>query len=114
MSSEEFVTCDLALRGDVLPVEHSDHRQNQDFKIEQAGLMLQIPEVEFKLAFPRQTISSVNLSPASDSWACLVAVCLLWGVPLQINRWQGAGTDQAHFTTQDVPKFREFVQTGGS
>ena len=75
--------------------------------------MLYIPEVEFKLALPREAIATVDLGPARDARARFVATRLLRRVPLQINGGEGAGADEAHFTTQDVPEFRQLVQAGG-
>ena len=41
--------------------------------------MLNIPEVEFKLPFPSETIAAVYLRPAGDAWAHVVALSLCRG-----------------------------------
>ena len=47
--------------------------------------MLNIPEVEFKLSFPSETIAAVYLRPACDAGAHVVALSLCCGVALEVS-----------------------------
>lgn len=76
--------------------------------------MFNIPEVEFELALPDESVAAIDLCPTGNAGAHLMAARLLRRIARQVGGRQGAGADQTHLAPQHIPEFRQLVQTGGS
>jgi len=71
--------------------------------------MIDIPDVESEFFLPVNGVAAVDLGPACQAWANLVAPRLLRGVKREILHQQRARADQAHFALEDVPQFGQFI-----
>lgn len=88
--------------------------QKQDFHIQPKAEIVGVPNIAGELFVPRKRVAPVDLRPAGNARFHFVAAVLKFVVKRQILHQKRAGADQAHLAFEDVPQFRQFVQTGGA
>jgi hypothetical protein len=76
--------------------------------------MIHVPNVQLKLLFPTQSISTIHLCPARHARLHLVTAALNIVVPGEVLGQQRAWTDEVHVTFEHVPKLWQFIDAGPS
>jgi hypothetical protein len=71
--------------------------------------VLDIPDVEFDPLVPRHARAPVDLCPTCDSRLDVQPAALPGRVLLDLIRERGAGPDQAHVASYDIPELRDLV-----
>src|SRR5690242_13885298 len=72
--------------------------------------MIHVPDVFLDALRPGKSIPSTNLAPPCDTGTHGKSPRLAWSVMrcLIRNRW--AWSDKTHFTSEDIPELRQFIQ----
>ena len=73
--------------------------------------MVDIPDVEPKLGFPIESVSSVDLCPAGDAGLHIMTSRLFCVVARDILHEQWARAYQTHVSLQHVPELRQLIET---
>src|SRR5688572_12213921 len=73
--------------------EDFDNREREDFDVQPEADVVNIPHVEFEFPLPADHVAAVDLGPAGDARADLVAAGLRGGISREITRDQRSRAD---------------------
>ena len=112
--THEFFHGRLPILADPLPLEDflKSHPENLDIEPERP--VVDVPDIVFEFFLPADGIATIDLRPAGDAGAHLVAAGLFRRVAVEVFHQQRARPDQAHVALEDVEQFGEFVEAGGA
>ena len=97
---------------DAISARRLEDGEEKDLEVEEKRSVVDVPDIEAKLLSPRKGVATVDLRPAGDAGANLVASHLLGRIARKVSRGERARTDERHFPREDVQELRQFVQGG--
>src|SRR5687767_4594043 len=74
-------------------IEDAPHGEEKYFDVEPEVLVVDVPDIEGEFLFPGNCVATVNLSPASEAWAHVVATGLFLVVERQVLNEERARAD---------------------
>ena len=80
--------------------------EEKDLEVEEKRAVVDVPNVEAELLFPRKGVAAVYLRPAGDSGSNLVASRLFGRIARKVSRGERARADEGHLAGKDVQKLR--------
>lgn len=101
-------------RVDVGAGEDFFNGEQEDAYVGGEGAVVDVPHVQLELALPGDGIAAVDLGPAGDAGADVVAAGLFGRVEGEVLHQQGAGADEGHVAAKDVYQLGKFVDGGGA
>ena len=98
---------------DILPLQHGEHRLEQDFYIQHKAHIVHIVAIVLKFFFLGDGVAVVGLGIAGNAGANLQAFFVdLRKFLLGSNRQCGARTDKTHIADQHIEDLRQLVHRG--
>ena len=85
-----------------VPARRFEDSEEKNFEVEEERTVVDVPDVEAKLLFPRKGVASVHLRPAGDAWTNLVAARLFGRIARKVSRGERARADKGHLAGKDV------------
>src|SRR6476469_5398946 len=98
----------MTRRGDPFATKGLPDGERQNSHVEQKRAVINVPDVVLELLLPAQCVSTVDLSPTSDSRSDLMAARLLWRVTIEVLCQQRTRPHETHVTEAHVEQFRQF------
>ncbi len=99
---------------DAVAPDHLCQGAPENAQIEQEAVMIDVPRIQAESLFPADGVAAVDLGPAGDAGLDQMPSSLLGRITRQVFHKQGAGTDQAHLSLEDIEDFRQLVQAGAA
>src|SRR5262245_29626724 len=99
---------------DAFCAQYAQQRERDDPEVQPERAVVDVPDVEPESVLPGLVVAPVDLCPAGDPGANLVAARLLGRVQGQILDEQRPRADDAHVPAHDVPQLRQLVEAGAS
>src|SRR5690554_3412032 len=86
--------------------------EKKDFEVQPERNMIDIPDIQAELFFPRNRVSPVDLRPSSNARLNLMPSRLFGRVAVQVVHQQRARTDQTHVALKHVDQLRQLIEAG--
>ena len=94
---------------DAVPARRLEDSEEKNFEVEEKRAVVDVPDIQAKLLFPRKGVAAVYLRPACDTGSNLVAARLLGRIARKVSRGERARTDEGHLAGKDVQKLWQLV-----
>ena len=94
---------------DAVPARCFEDSEEKNFEVEEERTVVDVPDIQAKLLFPRKGVASVDLGPAGDARTDFVAARLFGRIAWKVSHGERARADEGHFAGKDVQKLWQLV-----
>src|SRR5262249_2379765 len=102
------------VRGEAVAGDEEPEGPEQDAGVEQRAAVVDVVDVELDPLLPGDAGAALDLGPAGDARADLVAAALVRRVIDHLGRDRRAGADDRHLAAQDVEQVGDLVERGAA